>query len=202
MKISSRGYWENPTAEGHGTDMKLALAVGKFFKDNNVHTVLDAGCGTGFYSQYLSKGMGIGTLAVDGNPNTFQLTDGLGRTVDLSKPQDLGLFDWVLCLEVGEHIPLEYEKIFLENLDRHNNCGIVLSWAIRGQGGDGHVNCLDNWEVIEKVERLGYQMDMESTVKLRQSCAEYPNTGWWFRNTLMVFRKVNIVCSQGYDMSC
>ena len=45
-----------------------------------------------------------------------------------------------MSLEVGEHLPKEFEDIFINNLDNNNNYGIVLSWAIKGQGGYGHYN--------------------------------------------------------------
>jgi len=32
-------------------------------------------------------------------------THGFVTQLDLSKRQDVGVFDWVLSLEVGEHIP-------------------------------------------------------------------------------------------------
>ena len=189
MKINERGFWENDTAEGHGHDEGLARSLLGFFQVEGANDVIDMGCGDGFYTRYLTDG-GVYCMGVDGNPNTEELAGSHCYSVDLSKEQYLGVFDWVLSLEVGEHIPVEYEKQFLENLHRHNLEGIVLSWAVRGQGGDGHVNCLDNWEVINKLGDMGYAIDLKSTEELRSRCAEYPHTGWWFRNTLMVFRRI------------
>ena len=40
----------------------------------------------------------------------------------------LGAADWVLCLEVAEHIPRAFEERLLANLDSHNRRGIVMSW--------------------------------------------------------------------------
>ncbi|CAG0922875.1 unnamed protein product, partial [Notodromas monacha] len=46
----------------------------------------------------------------DGNPHVEDLTFGLVRRFDLSKPGSIGkTFDWVMSLEVGEHIPREYQ---------------------------------------------------------------------------------------------
>ena len=36
-------------------------------------------------------------------------------------------FDWVICLEVAEHIPKEYEETFVNNLVKATPNGIVLS---------------------------------------------------------------------------
>ena len=60
-----------------------------------------------------------------------------------------GLHDAVLSLEVGEHIPEDYEDIYLENLDRHADKIIILSWAVPEQGGFGHVNERDNGYIAD-----------------------------------------------------
>ena len=50
--------------------------------------------------------------AYDGNPNTPEMTGGIGKVLDLSERFDLGKkFDYVVSLEVAEHIPKEYEEI-------------------------------------------------------------------------------------------
>ena len=54
------------------------------------------------------------------------------KRLDLAKEFDLGLrFDWVISLEVGEHIPEQYEGTFLENLVKHACKGEVKSPRIR-----------------------------------------------------------------------
>ena len=59
----------------------------------------------------------------------------------MSAPQDLGKqFDWVQSFEVGEHIPPKSTEIYIDNLVRHARNGLVLSWAIVGQGGFHHIN--------------------------------------------------------------
>lgn len=189
MKINERGYWENPTAEGHAHDEGLAKALVNFFRKEDAKTILDVGCGDGYYLLILDDA-GFDVRGVDGNPHTPSFTKNLGLVGDLTKQIYLGKYDWVLCLEVGEHIPEEYENTFLGNLHSHNTKGIILSWAIRGQGGDGHINCLDNIDVIAKLDKYGYLYSADETAKLRGKCAEYPKDGWWFRNTLMVFHKV------------
>ena len=78
--------------------------------------------------------------------------------LDLSVVADVGAaapYDWVLSLEVGEHLPKRHEAAFLENCHRHNARGMVLSWATRGQGGTGHVNEQDNDYVKAAVCAMG-----------------------------------------------
>jgi cyclopropane fatty-acyl-phospholipid synthase-like methyltransferase len=93
-------------------------------------------------------------------------------------------FDWVLSLEVGEHLPKEFERIFIENLHRHNVKGIVLSWALKGQGGEGHFNEQNNGYIKELMAQYGYVNDIAAENALRNEAML-----WWFRNTVMVFRR-------------
>jgi len=49
-------------------------------------------------------------------------------------------------LEVAEHIPKHLEERFTQTVHRHVKIGgyLMLSWAVEGQGGLGHVNCRNN----------------------------------------------------------
>ena len=121
----------------------------------------------------------------DGNPSTPQITGGVGKIADLSQPLDLNRsFDWVLSLEVGEHLPQEYETTFIENLDRHSSRGIVLSWAVIGQGGHGHFNERNNSYIKGVMAQYGYLNDLAAESGLREQ-----STLEWFQNTIMVFRR-------------
>ena len=92
--------------------------------------------------------------------------------------------DYVLCLEVGEHVPQDFESILIDNIDRHNSKGVILSWAIIGQGGDGHVNCKNNEYIKNIFLNLGYENDIREEKYLRQN-----SLFDWFKNTIMVFKR-------------
>jgi len=47
---------------------------------------------------------------------------------------------WILSLEVAEHIPAQFESIYIDNLVKHAKEDIILSWAKLGQSGHSHVN--------------------------------------------------------------
>lgn len=195
MRINQRGFWENETAEGHGHDEGLAKAIVEFLEQEKEAlgeerlVVYDFGCGDGWYTNYFNQHRGIICLGYDGNPYTEELTDYDCDILDLSVPHHLIRSDWVLSLEVGEHIPEEYETIFIENLVNNARRGVILSWAVPGQGGDGHVNCRPNKYIIERMGEYGFYVDVDSSIELREAAAQYPNTGYWFRDTMMVFRK-------------
>jgi cyclopropane fatty-acyl-phospholipid synthase-like methyltransferase len=123
-------------------------------------------------------------VGYDGNPDTPTLTKGIGQVLDLSEPFDLETtFDWVVSLEVGEHLPHQYETIFIENLMRHAEKGIILSWALKNQPGAGHFNCQNNDYIKAIFAKYGYINDVEAETLLRADCSAA-----WFTTTVMVFR--------------
>ncbi|XP_023346420.1 uncharacterized protein LOC111715330 [Eurytemora carolleeae] len=96
-------------------------------------------------------------------------------------------FDWVISIEVGEHIPAEYMMVYIDNLIRLSKYGIILSWAVVGQGGHGHVNEKSNQDIIKiMVDRSLVYLPKESEVFR----SRVDRLGW-LRNTLMVFSKVD-----------
>ncbi|XP_042203182.1 uncharacterized protein LOC121853239 isoform X2 [Homarus americanus] len=126
----------------------------------------------------------------DGASNIDELSAGNIGVVDLMIPVDLGRkFDWIMSLEVGEHIPKAGEKNFIDNLVKHACVGVVLSWAVPGQGGHSHVNCRTNDYVKDQMAKRGLESDQETEYKLRG-----PVELDYFKNTLMVFRFVKRKC--------
>jgi len=182
MNINENGFWENPTGEGHAYDKHLAAAIIKLFKKNQFNSVLDLGCGMGEYS-HLLQAYNYKVHAYDGNPNTPQLTCGLAQVADLSQPFNSGhQVDVVMSLEVGEHIPAEFEQTFLDNLVVSKPKMVILSWAVPGQVGDGHVNCQPNSYIEAQMKLRGYAINNAISMQLRSR-----SSLWWFKNTIMVF---------------
>ena len=64
-------------------------------------------------------------------------------------------------------MPPQFEEIFIENLHNNNKYGIILSWAIKGQSGYGHVNEQNNEYTKSKICKLGYINDIIIENKLR-----------------------------------
>jgi SAM-dependent methyltransferase len=180
----SYGFWEGGGHDNHLFDQPLAKELLKLFKKLKVKSVVDLGCGTGDYTKFFISNK-IKCDGYDGNPNTPEVSGGLCGVLNLAYPADLGKkFDCVLSLEVGEHLPKEYEDTFIQNLETHSNGLIIISWALPGQGGGGHFNEQRNEYVTDKFAQLGYERQYDLEAPLRQS-PQY----WWFQNTLMVFKK-------------
>ena len=74
---------------------------------------------------------------------------------------------WVYSLEVGEHLPKDKEDTFLDLLTKGD--GLIVSWAIPGQGGDGHINEQEVSYIRKKIEDRGFVYDADATKKMRDS---------------------------------
>jgi hypothetical protein len=180
--INERGIWlSTEETNTHEYDASLARAIIKFFP--HVKYVADIGCGNGRYTQNFIN-HGISCDGYDGSPLTPELTGGMCEVMDFSRPVNIGKFDLVLSLEVGEHIPAEYEQIFINNICNASNKFLLLSWAIEGQHGIGHVNCHSNEYIISELQLRGFTHIKWFSEILRDE-ATLP----WFKDTLMVFYK-------------
>ena len=105
--------------------------------------------------------------------------------MDLSKKfRSESKWEYIVSLEVAEHLPKQFEKIFIENLHENNTKGIILSWALVGQGGHGHFNERNNDYVKTLFKQLGYYNDVNEEILLRNK-ATVP----WFKNTVMIFKR-------------
>ena len=185
--ISQTGFW---TIEGqkfdqeHVYDEKFSDALVAVAKKRQITKSYDFGCGPGNYVRNFRQN-GIEANGYDGNPITSKIE--WCSVQDLTGNFQLDPVDFLLCLEVCEHVPKEYEDALLNTIDRHVNSGgmIVLSWAVVGQGGFGHVNCQNNDYVISKFTDLGYTYNPDYSQFLRNSVSN----AYWFKNTTLVFNK-------------
>ena len=112
MSIHANGYWEGLEASSqHVYDSTLGISLTKFFKGENVKSLVDFGCGMGNYVKTFQEN-DINAIGFDGNPNTPELTHNLCKVLDLSVPTKFDeKYDWVMSLEVGEHLPKKFEDI-------------------------------------------------------------------------------------------
>ena len=185
--ISDKGYGVGKEiVDRHVFDEGLSLKLVDFFKKVEAQTIIDLGAGLGDYVKVLLKN-GLDARGYDGNPASQTLSDGYVSVMDLTLPINLGKADWVLTLEVAEHLPPQYEEIFLNTVHKLNKKGVVLSWAVEGQGGFGHFNERNNDYAKKKMADLGYENDLAAEKFLREGRAG--GIAPWFANTLMVFHK-------------
>jgi hypothetical protein len=186
MKISPTGYWIDP--EHYGVSPCLAAWLGQFFSEvGKPHIIHDFGCGNGYYLSRLAQStcQEYELIGYEGEPlPPEKLLFPNVRRQDLTRKFDVERPGHVLCLEVGEHIPAGDEDMFLSNITQALWGALVLSWAVPGQAGDGHVNCRSNEYIIDKLRNWGFDYFAERTKEVR---AIYHGECPWFADTLMVF---------------
>jgi microcompartment protein CcmK/EutM len=161
-------------------------------------TVYDIGAGVGQFKVF-SKGSSVRTWAFDGGNNIAKF-EGIHAPlrkdpnyivpkvcwIDASVPLTMAPKEWVMSIEVGEHIAKAREHIFLDNLVRLATRGVVLTWAIKGQGGHQHINEQNNEYIIHEMTKRGMRYDRCQSMLFRKSVTWWP----WLRNTIMVFHKL------------
>ena len=195
FSIDDHGIWSGEIDNQHAHDSSLASALVSYFYNQSASSILDLGAGLGLYNKKLLEN-GFMASCYDGNPDTAILSEGRCGMLDLSQAINIPKYDWVMSLEVGEHLPKEYEDIFLNNIVKTSTSGIILSWAVPGQGGDGHVNEQSNEYVKNKMLDLGYFNDIESENILREASSLS-----WFKNTIMVFKPITGDCPQDFEIA-
>lgn len=192
--FSNTGYWildEPGMQREHVFDEKVCSNLDYFFQRHLLDKkfrIADFGCGRCDYTNRLLD-LGYNVIGIDGNPATSKYCSRPEKIVikDLTEKLGTDPFDFIVCLEVGEHIPKQYESSLIHNIDSHlkPNGYLVLSWAVEGQDGYGHVNCQSNFYIKSKFSELGYKsLDFWERQFRRQAKL------WWFRNTIMVFQKI------------
>jgi hypothetical protein len=167
-------------------DLLLKNAKGTY------ESVIDFGAGVGQYGHaLLAKDPRHRYLGFDGAGGSEKVSHHFLSFFDLSVPLSLPRADWVLSLEVGEHVHHSYEGMEIRNIHAHNKKGIILSWAILGQGGYQHVNCHSEKYLVNIFTELGYIYDVEQTKAFREAknVSAYTPYHLWFRHSLYVFRR-------------
>lgn len=186
---STRGrsmIWNLDDAKNqHQTSEKLAGALSHILPVDT--PVIDFGCGRGTYLKHLSN-EGFECYGYEGTPNINDISDFKGiQPCDLSKPFEIDHKGSVMCLEVAEHIPKEYESILLHNIATPVKEWFIISWAVKGQGGFGHVNEQNADYVIKTIEKLGFKHQPETSSRLRMAGG---SDLWWFKKSIYVFKRL------------
>lgn len=184
---------------------RLVSELLTLIKDENVASIIDFGAGVGQYKEAIlqqengqhvlpnQKRPDVKWNSYDGAGNVVEYTKGYVTYVDLTLPLELPKADWVVALEVGEHVPNQYEGMLIRNLHHHNCKGIILSWAVVGQDGHSHVNNHSNDYIISIFKELGYVEDLDLKARLRNPVDNY---GWFVAST-MAFRRLVASPNQG-----
>lgn len=138
-------------------------------------TVAVFGCGRGNYVEILREVASL-VIGVESDPvqlATRQPSEMLNyRLADLTEPLWIGrCFDFVLCLELGQHVSPDRSPILIENLDRHAKEGIILSWQQVESVDPPSINAVLNEEIEARFAALGYVTDDARRDNLREGAS-------------------------------
>jgi hypothetical protein len=184
MEIKENGAWlqNDDGYSGHMYVQSMSNILNRIVLENKANLVYDFGCGFGDYTKNISR-LGVETIGFEAYPDKRNY-DNI-QQADLSEPLLLDRkADIAISLEVGEHIPAEFEDIFIDNICNNAKDIVILSWAVEGQSGDGHINCRNNDHIIAQMSKRGFVFD-ESILEIRKEADEM----LWFEDSLMLFRK-------------
>ena len=92
--------------------------------------------------------------------------------------------DAAMSIEVAEHIPAQFEDQFVNNLIGSARDLVILSWAVPGQGGEGHVNGKTGEAVRGVMKKHGWEKNEAFTHRL-----QIGSTLPWLKANVQVFRK-------------
>jgi SAM-dependent methyltransferase len=186
-EISTTGFWESANAHTHHVFCEpLGDWLVDYLKDYKDGPIYDFGCGLGSYLKKLSDNGFQNLTGFEGDPARLKQFSNIIKQ-DLTKPFTVPSQGNCIFLEVAEHIPAEFEEAALTNVIAACNNKLIMSWAIRGQAGFGHVNCLDNHEVIDKMTSKGFKYLEEDSMNARLINLD---SAPWFKNTILIFQKV------------
>jgi hypothetical protein len=185
--VSSSGGWcariSGKDSVQHKTDERFAKALSQYLSG---HKVASFGDGPGTYKEIFDRLKQVIIYdAFDGAPFCEEITNGNVKFLDLSVPiYHLNLYDWIISIEVGEHIPQEFEQTYLDNLVRHAKLGIVLSWSSPGQFGMSHVNERSFEYVKSQMELRNFIHDNISSYFLKDNSDLI-----WIKNNINVYKR-------------
>lgn len=184
--IGKTGIWSEDEAWTHAFSYSTAKYIGDYFEKDV--PVTDVGCGKGTYVQYLIDRGFENVIGYEGSDLKHLDTENIYLMTDLSKVVNFGgVKGNVISIEVFEHIPRQFEAQFVQNILNCCSGKLVLSVAVEGQPGLGHVNCRNNDYVIALFEGQGFKFMQERTAEIRAKVEPHVD---YLRNTLMVFERV------------
>jgi SAM-dependent methyltransferase len=157
---------------------------------------LDLGCGLGYFVAYLRE-QGVDAWGVEAEDlgDVFK-SPGHQIRKDLSQSFDLQeRYDLVICLEVVEHIPRDFEDNVFDNIVRHMSRYLLFSGATVGQQGTGHINERPESHWFSHLVRRGLVLRHQESLNIRLA-----STLPWYRNNVSLWELAHPDVNHSSDM--
>jgi hypothetical protein len=181
--IAPTGFWIEQDDDQHVFIPELSEEIINYVSKNDIKTVYDFGCGKADYLYELTQFYpSIIATGFEGHQVDAVFSNVVKK--DLSTPFDMPPAELVISIEVGEHIPKEFEQTFIDNITKSATKNIIISWAIVGQTGNGHINCQNNDYIISEITKRGWVFDSETTDEVRSKMPPL-----WIKNTILFFNR-------------
>jgi len=183
MNNTDNGGYDLEGVIWHQHSNKLMKAMLELWPEKD-KAIIDIGCGHNFYASvfryagYFADG--VDSVQLKGVDYCRDITKNLAQEIPWHK------YSRVISLEVGEHIPDNLADAYLGNITSFGD-DIIMSWAVPGQAGVGHINCRPYEWVTSKMFDRGFIIDADRTAFLRNAVSGCHCS--WFQNTLMYFRR-------------
>ncbi|CAB4196989.1 hypothetical protein UFOVP1290_509 [uncultured Caudovirales phage] len=185
--ILPTGFWESEGKLYHVVCQPLCDWIINYLKNDKDKPLYDFGCGNG---HYLNEFYNAGFSNLTGFEGCIPVQKEFENIICQDLTLSFSVADKGNCvfLEVAEHIPSKYENIMLDNVINACNDKLIMSWAIIGQDGDGHVNCKNNNDVVKLLTSKGMKYLHQETIDARNSIPDSNPYGWFKTNTF-IFEK-------------
>jgi len=161
-------------------------------------SVLEFGCGLGFYSNYFSSKGAATVHAIEPEKMDSRMfseeRDCIQFEFDITKddiPEKINNreYDLVFSMEVMEHIDRKYHDDIFDFLCEKSNKFIVFSAARMGQFGHGHIACRNQEDWRSEFPKRGFKFNPEMTEKIRKASNEI-NVN--HKRNVQVFEKIKL----------
>lgn len=181
----------SPEEAKHHHHVKKLLEYMLDFTKSESH-MYDFGAGDGYYVENIATKYPLCQVhGVEGSRIRFTLEPPVLPNLqaiqwDLTYPAYFGPRGFVSCIEVAEHIHAEKHDTLMDTLSRHCREYLLLTWAVRGQGGCRHVSERNESEVVPYVEKWGFGLHGGLTEEMRKNVGKECG---YMKNSIYIFQR-------------
>jgi SAM-dependent methyltransferase len=172
-----------------GSDRSASVVVPLILGLYKIKSVIDVGCGRGFWvNKFAEQGI-KDYLGIDGsyiNVDDLVIPVEHFRALDLKNDVEINRrFDLACSLEVAEHLPEACAAVFVGSLVKLAPI-VLFSAAVPGQGGTHHIN--EQWQSYwaGHFATHGYR----AADCIRPKVYANSSVEWWYQQNILVFSEL------------